>query len=228
MDVRFKLGQMARLLQTFIGILGFYITLQSQQKLTQGYVDQNTIYDPCNSQPTQIRDAITIGVAFVGDITTWYNNSDVSLNVLSPCKSPLADKLTKVGFIALFRPQIDQLSLLNIENSSLISLSTTFAQSVSLLLYAQGMNNTILAGPRSFMSPYGMVPSLTTIVDFENGYIKNFTWKNDDCLDCPQSSMCLDKNCVDPQVQCTAASSNSNSCNFSINVAFSGETTTTI
>ncbi|KAL2630215.1 hypothetical protein R1flu_014901 [Riccia fluitans] len=209
-------------LEAFIRVLGFHIILITQQKFIQGYVDQNTIYDPCKSQPTLIQDAITIGVAFIGDITTWYNNSDVRSNVLSPCEAPLADKLTNVGFISIFRPQIDQLTLLNVDNGSLISLSNTFAQTVSLLLYAQGMNKTILAGPRSFMNSYGMVPSFTTIIDFQNGFLKNFTWKDDECLDCAQSSMCLDNNCVDPQDRCTADSTNSSSCHFSINLAFSG------
>ncbi|BFI23131.1 hypothetical protein MPTK1_Vg00265 [Marchantia polymorpha subsp. ruderalis] len=201
----------------------FLCYMASLLKCIEAYTDTNAVYTPCGSlQALSVGDAISIAVAVNGDVAAWYNNTDVRLNLLPACETAVADVRLSEASIAVFRPQIDQLTLLNINNNSLLALSQNF-QSMSLTLYAQGKNGTIMATPRSFASTYGMISTLTTIMEFDTGFLKNFTWKDDDCTTCgAKSNMCLDNNCVSSDDICSADVSSNNSCSFGINLAFSG------
>ncbi|CAM6109149.1 unnamed protein product [Calypogeia fissa] len=202
----------------FINILQAFLGLGASPSVNAA------CYSPCcQSNPVAIGDQITMGIALAGDLSLWYNNSDTGSNLLSPCGTDLANVLSG-GSVAIFVPQVDQLSLFVLTNSSLLQLSENFQNSASLIAYSQGQGATITSAPRYFMSPTVNLLSIMLVVEFTGGQISSFIWKDDNCLSCGSNSdLCLDNNCgVSSDICNLTTTSFNNSCNFGVNVAFAG------
>ncbi|KAJ7533412.1 hypothetical protein O6H91_13G047500 [Diphasiastrum complanatum] len=206
--------------------------------LVEGSTDNNPVVNPCAMLGLlQVRDAITIAIGLAGDISVWYNHSNVELNLLSPCSAQLAAQLptrsdgTPKARVAIFRPMLEQLTLLRINNASYVQLLTDFPGNASLIVYA-GVNSTIVSKPRSFLVPYGRVPEFNLILQFENGNLTHLLWENENCASCGANSpACVQGSCATAESICqNATSSNatdtttddSSPCRLGINIAFSG------
>ncbi|KAJ6938022.1 hypothetical protein NC652_012338 [Populus alba x Populus x berolinensis] len=72
--------------------------------------DTNEVFDPCSDAMVQKFDGFTFGLAF-SDKDSFFSNQVQ----LSPCDSRLA--LSQKAQLAVFRPQVDEISLLTINSS---------------------------------------------------------------------------------------------------------------
>ncbi|XP_024357260.1 uncharacterized protein [Physcomitrium patens] len=196
---------------------------------TSSSKDTNPVMSPCAQlQPIGTGDAITVAVALGGNRATWHNNSNSKLNVLSPCSPHTSPGIPLGTQVTVFRPIVDQLSLFQIYNQTLTSVATTFSEAASLLVYAgynsATDNGTIVSEPRTFSTSVGKIGGLLLVMEFEQGVLKNLTWKDDDCRDCGNSSvLCLDNNCATPIATCISQNTtNPAICITRINVAYSG------
>ncbi|GAU48957.1 hypothetical protein TSUD_89010 [Trifolium subterraneum] len=76
--------------------------------------DTNDVYSPCQDAKVQARDGFTFGIAFSSKQSFAPDNGPQ----LSPCDSRL-NLAGKGAQLALFRPRVDQISLLTVNSSSL-------------------------------------------------------------------------------------------------------------
>lgn len=74
-------------------------------------IDSNPIHDPCSDTKVQKWDGFTFGFAFSSK-ESFYDSNQVQL---SPCDSRL--QLVNQAQLAIFRPRIDEISLLTINNT---------------------------------------------------------------------------------------------------------------
>ena len=72
--------------------------------------DRNGVYDPCADTTVRRGDGFTLGVAFAGRDAFFSGGVQ-----LSPCDSRLG--LANRAQVALFRPQVDEISLLTVNSS---------------------------------------------------------------------------------------------------------------
>jgi hypothetical protein len=82
--------------------------------------DHNGVYDPCADASVQRGDGFTFGVVFSGRDS--FSSGGVQL---SPCDSRLG--LANRAQVALFRPQVDEISLLTVNSSSFDPVSSSIA-----------------------------------------------------------------------------------------------------
>ncbi|CAI5461032.1 unnamed protein product [Closterium sp. Yama58-4] len=180
--------------------------------------DRNTVYDPCkDADPVQKGDGFSFAIGFGGISATW--------NKSSPCFAETLQILPPGVEVAVFRPKVDELSLLRINNVSMARINTTFVNS-SLIVYSGAKG--IVSSPRQFLSPLGRLPSLILIINFKEGVLDSFVWKDMGCSEStcqPVSPLCVDNsNCLVTEDQCSSmkTSSDPEPCRLAINVAFSG------
>lgn len=76
--------------------------------------DTNDVYSPCHDAKVQKDDGFTFGIAFSNKQTFTPDNGPQ----LSPCDSRL-DLPNKGAQLAVFRPKVDEISLLTINKSTL-------------------------------------------------------------------------------------------------------------
>lgn len=81
--------------------------------------DTNDVYGPCGDAKVQKLDGFTFGVAFSKKEFFSFQNVQ-----LSPCDSRLG-LATKSAQLAVFRPKLDEISLLTINGSGLVSIFFT-------------------------------------------------------------------------------------------------------
>ncbi|XP_058110745.1 uncharacterized protein LOC131253663 isoform X2 [Magnolia sinica] len=142
-----------------------------------GY-DTNGVYGPCSDAKIQRRDGFTLGLAFSSRESFFFNQTQ-----LSPCDRRLG--LASNAQFALFRPRVDEISLLTLNSTG------------------------------SVFSP---------VLEFQEGTLQNFFWKQDGCASCSGKSAFI---CV-KQLGCAIRTSSCNShggpvdCSLSIQLAFSG------
>eukprot|EP00249_Psilotum_nudum_P022129 c28388_g2_i2 orf=439-1110(-) len=165
--------------------------------------DSNSVADPCLPiGRLKRKDGITIALGMAGPPSTWYNNSDMDSNILSPCSTQLAAQISSNARVAIFRPALEQLALLRINNNSYLQLVQDFPGNASLIVYA-GRNPTVVSLPRYFLTPYGRVPELTLVLNFQIGKLTNLLWKNNNCGDCGvDSPACIEGSCATSESTC--------------------------
>jgi hypothetical protein len=88
--------------------------------------DTNKAFSPCTDTRVQRSDGFTLGLAFASKDKFFYNNNN-SVQ-LSPCDSRLSLSNSN-SQISLFRPKVDEISLLTVNSSSFVAVR-------SLLLYS--------------------------------------------------------------------------------------------
>ncbi|CAI5972198.1 unnamed protein product [Closterium sp. NIES-64] len=96
-------------------------------------------------------------------------------NKSSPCLAETLQILPPGVEVAVFRPKVDELSLLRINNVSMARINNTFVNS-SLIVYSGAKG--IVSSPRQFLSPLGRLPSLILIINFKEGVLDSFVWKD--------------------------------------------------
>ncbi|GAV63875.1 hypothetical protein CFOL_v3_07393 [Cephalotus follicularis] len=176
--------------------------------------DHNPVYSPCSDTTVQVSDGFTFGVAFASRDNFVYNGS----LQLSPCDSRLSLS-SQNAQIAVFRPKVDEISLLTI-NSSSFSPDNYGGYMVAFAgrKYAARSPNAFVAN-----STY-TITSFTLVLDFEKGRLQNLYWKRDGCTQCSGNSsfVCLnEQDCAIRTNSCKNHGGNVD-CSLGIQLAFSG------
>ncbi|KAG2534706.1 hypothetical protein PVAP13_9NG077162 [Panicum virgatum] len=119
--------------------------------------DRNGVYDPCADTTVRRGDGFTLGVAFAG--RDAFSSGGVQL---SPCDSRLGLANNRAQ-VALFRPQVDEISLLTVNSSSFDPSSNSSMVAFAGRKYA-ARSPPVFVGNMSFT-----VTSFTLVLEFQKG-----------------------------------------------------------
>lgn len=118
----------------------FLMTAATPSLLVESSGDTNHAYLPCSDAKVQISDGFTFGIAFALRQSFVFNNS----LQLSPCDRRLS--LSNANSrLALFRPKVDEISLLTINTSSFTPVSHPLLFYICLIVYLK-YSITIISG----------------------------------------------------------------------------------
>ncbi|XP_049400925.1 uncharacterized protein LOC125864874 [Solanum stenotomum] len=174
--------------------------------------DTNSVFDPCSDTRVQRWDGFTFGLVFSSKESFFFNESQ-----LSPCDRRLS--LTgNSAELAVFRPKIDEISLLTINNSNLNP-----SKSGGYMVAFAGRKYAARSLPAFVADSTHTVTSFTLVLEFQKGTLQNLFWKKFGCDSCKGDSfVCLNKtDCAVPNNKCNG-NGGSIDCNVSIQLAFSG------
>lgn len=176
----------------------------------------NRVYQPCADAKIQRSDGFTFGIAFSSRDSFFYNQNQ-SLQ-LSPCDRRLS-LASSNSQLALFRPKVDEISLLTINTSSF------FPDSYGGYMVAFAGRKYAARSPLSFVanSTY-IVTSFTLVLEFQKGRLQNLYWKRDGCSSCKGKSnfSCLNKQDCAIRTSSCKGRGGSVDCSLGIQLAFSG------
>ncbi|KAL8129446.1 hypothetical protein V2J09_018601 [Rumex salicifolius] len=179
--------------------------------------DSNKVYSPCKDTTVQRHDGFTFGIAFSG-YKSFFSDSNSSVQ-LSPCDKRLS--LSSNAQVSVFRPKVDEISLLTIDNTSSLtpeSYGNGFMVAFAGLKYA-ARSTPVFVGNDSYV-----VTSFTLVLEFEKGRLNNLYWKKYGCASCKGNSnfVCLNgEDCGLGIRNCTRFGGKVN-CSPGIQLAFSG------
>jgi len=91
-----------------------------------GAADNNPVYSPCSDTQISKGDGFTIGIAISSKEAFFLDQVQ-----LSPCDTRLG-LAAKMAQLALFRPKVDEISLLSIDTSKFNPVSLTLCYKISL------------------------------------------------------------------------------------------------
>ncbi|MCL7041564.1 hypothetical protein MKW94_011904 [Papaver nudicaule] len=129
-------------------------------------VDTNDVYDPCSDTKVSNLDGFTFGIAISS------KESFVSTRrKLSPCDTRL--NLASTAQLAVFRPKVDEISLLTVNGSS-YSLATNG----DYILAFAGRKYTARSPPALITDKSHVITSFTL------GTLQNLFWKRSGCASC--------------------------------------------
>ncbi|KAK6152252.1 hypothetical protein DH2020_014887 [Rehmannia glutinosa] len=97
--------------------IAFFIALFSTIYLGVSGSDSNNVFSPCSDASVQRSDGFTFGIAFAARTAFFSNNTQ-----LSPCDRRLSLSSGN-SQVAVFRPKVDEISLLTINTSNFFPLS---------------------------------------------------------------------------------------------------------
>ncbi|KAK9123693.1 hypothetical protein Sjap_013295 [Stephania japonica] len=177
-------------------------------------LDTNPIYDPCSDTKIQKSDGFTFGLAFSSKESFFFNDTQ-----LSPCDQRLALSSSNAQ-LAVFRPMIDEISLLTINRS-------TFSPEKhgGYMVAFAGRKYAARSLPIFVADATHIVNSFTLVLEFQKGTLQNLFWKKEGCDSCSGKSpfVCLNQeDCAIPISSCTTQEGGSMDCNLGIQLAFSG------
>ncbi|GJM96848.1 hypothetical protein PR202_ga13718 [Eleusine coracana subsp. coracana] len=177
--------------------------------------DGNGVYDPCADATVQRGDGFTFGVAFAGRDAFFSGGVQ-----LSPCDSRLG--LANRAQLVLFRPQVDEISLLTVNGSS----GTAFdpASSGGYMVAFAGRKYAARSFPPVFVSNSSYtVTAFTLVLEFQKGRLENLYWKTNGCDKCSGQSdfTCVDQSCAIKTSSCQGKGGQVD-CSTGIQLAFSG------
>lgn len=170
--------------------------------------DTNPVYSPCGDTTVQVGDGFTFGLAINSNASFYdkgiqYSPCDQRLNLSS-------------GQLTLFRPKVDEISLLTI-NESFLDLSNTEA----VLVAFAGSKNAAVSFPHVLTSQQYIITNFTLILDFTKGQLQNLLWNTDGCSSC-QGNVCLNNQyCAIPLKNCKTQGGTVD-CSLSFQTFFSG------
>lgn len=178
--------------------------------------DENPVFQPCADAKIQRWDGFTFGIAFSDRGSFFFNGTQ-----LSPCDSrlPLANNGAQ---LALFRPKVDEISLLT------INTTTDYApiSSGGLMVAFAGKKYAARSLPIFVGNNSYVVTSFTLVLEFQKGTLQNLYWKRDDCSSCSGKSnfVCLNnQDCAIKASNCKGeGNGGSVDCSIGIQLAFSG------
>ncbi|KAH7438768.1 hypothetical protein KP509_04G030800 [Ceratopteris richardii] len=174
--------------------------------------DTNSVLSPCKDTTVQVGDGFTFGIAFSN------KNTDFSIKGVqySPCDKRMTNLSS--GLLSLFRPRVDRISLLTI-NESYIDLSNP----KDMVAFA-GSKYAAVSHVQTVASSAHVITSFTLVLDFNKGRLQNLLWKNDGCSSCQGSSsfVCLNNaHCAIPLKDCKTQGGKVD-CSLSFQTSFSG------
>ncbi|CAL5435865.1 unnamed protein product [Camellia sinensis] len=186
------------------------LTLSLLVYLAESRSDSNSVYSPCADTTIQKSDGFSFGIAFSarGD---FFVNTSVQL---SPC-----DKRLSLSQLALFRPKVDEISLLTI-NTTTFSPDSTGGYMVAFA----GRKYAARSSPAFVANSTYSVTSFTLVLEFNKGRLENLYWKRDGCATCSGNSNFVCLNNQDCAIKTSSCKSHGGSvdCSLGIQLAFSG------
>lgn len=181
--------------------------------LSESRSDTNKVFSPCGDAAVQRSDGFTFGISFASR-SSFFINASVQL---SPCDHRLG--LASNSQLAVFRPKVDEISLLTINTSNF------FPDSVGGYMVAfAGRKYAARSIPAFVANSSYIVTSFTLVQEFKKGRLQNLYWKRDGCASCSgQSSfVCLNnQDCAIRTNNCKNRGGNVD-CSIGIQLAFSG------
>ncbi|XP_061350426.1 uncharacterized protein LOC133295603 [Gastrolobium bilobum] len=177
--------------------------------------DTNGVFSPCTDTRVQRSDGFTLGIVFASKDKFFYNNN--SSVQLSPCDTRLSLSNSN-SQISLFRPKVDEISLLTVNSSSFV------ADSYGYMVAFAGRKYAARSPPAFVANGSYTVTSFTLVLEFQKGRLQNFYWKRDGCAKCSGNSKAVCLNNQDCALQTSSCKSHGGSvdCSIGIQLAFSG------
>ncbi|XP_011042566.1 PREDICTED: uncharacterized protein LOC105138225 [Populus euphratica] len=176
--------------------------------------DTNKVFSPCLDTTVQESDGFTFAIAFSSRTSFFFNSS----HQLSPCDRRLA--LTgQNSQISVFRPKVDEISLLTINTSSF------YPENYGGYMVAfAGRKYAARSLPAFVANNTYTVTSFTLVLEFKKGRLQNLYWKRDGCAKCSGNSNFVCLNNQDCAIRTALCKSNGGSvdCSLGIQLAFSG------
>ncbi|KAF3442762.1 hypothetical protein FNV43_RR16679 [Rhamnella rubrinervis] len=176
--------------------------------------DTNHVYGPCSDTKVERSDGFTFGIVFASRNSFFLN----ATQQLSPCDRRLTLSNSN-SQIAVFRPKVDEISLLTV-NSSSFSPDSAGGYMVAFA----GRKYAARSLPAFVANSSYTVTSFTLVLEFKKGRLQNLYWKRDGCAKCSGSSnfVCLNnQDCAIKTDQCKTHGG-SVDCIIGIQLAFSG------
>ncbi|XP_031485797.1 uncharacterized protein LOC116254506 [Nymphaea colorata] len=178
--------------------------------------DTNNVFQPCLDTLIQKSDGFTFGLAFSPGDSFFSQPDKVQL---SPCDGRLGLENSNAQ-VAVFRPKVDEISLLTINYSN---FGQIFQQNVSMVAFA-GRQYAARSFPVFVANDSYIVSSFTLVLEFQIGRLQNLYWKSDNCAACSGKSntVCIEgQNCAIPRTKCKDRQGNID-CSLSVQLTFSG------
>ncbi|XP_057741656.1 uncharacterized protein LOC130960301 [Arachis stenosperma] len=174
--------------------------------------DTNGAYSPCTDTRVQRNDGFTLGIAFSSKDKFFNGNVQ-----LSPCDSRLSLSNSN-SQISVFRPKVDEISLLTVNSSSFV------ADSYGYMVAFAGRKYAARSPPAFIANSSFTVTSFTLVLEFQKGRLQNLYWKRDGCSKCSGNSKAVCLNNQDCALQTSTCKSHGGSvdCSIGIQLAFSG------
>ncbi|CAO2815134.1 unnamed protein product [Amaranthus hypochondriacus] len=173
-------------------------------------IDSNPIHDPCSDTKVQKWDGFTFGLAFSSK-ESFYDPNQVQL---SPCDSRL--QLVNRAQLAIFRPRIDEISLLTINSTFNPDTSGGYMVAFAGRTYAARSLPVFVADSSN------TVTSFTLVLEFQKGTLQNLYWKKFGCDSCKEHNVCHEnQECAVPTSRCKGKGGDID-CTISIQLTFSG------
>lgn len=175
--------------------------------------DSNPVFDPCSDARVQKLDGFTFGIAFSSKESFFFNQIQ-----LSPCDRRLSLSSTNAQ-LAVFRPKIDEISLLTINSS-------TFSPNMygGYMVAFAGRKYAARSPPAFVADNTHIITGFTLVLEFQKGTLQNLYWKGDGCAKCSGQSSFVCLNNQDCAINISACKSQGGSvdCSLGIQLAFSG------
>lgn len=194
-------------------LLAMLVAVFSVISLGESSSDTNRVFSPCGDAAVQRSDGFTFGIAFAARTAFYFNNSVQ----LSPCDRRLG--LASNAQLSIFRPKVDEISLLTINTSNF------FPDSVGGYMVAfAGRKYAARSLPAFVANSTYIVTSFTLVQEFKKGRLQNLYWKRDGCASCSKNSNFVCLNNQDCAIRTNSCKNRGGSvdCSVGIQLAFSG------
>ncbi|XP_057467754.1 uncharacterized protein LOC130757118 [Actinidia eriantha] len=174
--------------------------------------DTNRVYSPCADTTVQRSDGFTFAIDFSAR-NSFFVNSSLQL---SPCDRRLSLSSSQ---IALFRPKVDEISLLTINTTNFYPDSTG-----GYMVAFAGRKYAARSPPAFVANSTYTVTSFTLVLEFKKGRLQNLYWKRDGCASCSGNSNFVCLNNQDCAIKTNSCKNRGGSvdCSLGIQLAFSG------
>ncbi|GAB4834153.1 hypothetical protein Ancab_032417 [Ancistrocladus abbreviatus] len=176
--------------------------------------DTNNVFSPCRDTTVQKKDGFTFGIAFASRSSFSFNSSVQ----LSPCDRRLSLSSDN-SQVAVFRPKVDEISLLTINTSSFSPASYG-----GYMVAFSGSKYAARSSPAFVANSTYIVTSFTLVLEYKKGRLNNLYWKRDGCASCKGKSnfVCLSSQDCAIKISNCKNQGGSVDCSLGIQLAFSG------
>ncbi|KAJ3674547.1 hypothetical protein LUZ60_005163 [Juncus effusus] len=178
--------------------------------------DENRVYEPCADAKIQRGDGFSFGLAFSGFGSFYQDKTQ-----LSPCDRRLALGSNSANQLAVFRPKVDQISLLTVNTTTGFNPASTGGYMVAFA----GRKYAARSPPIFVSNSSFTVSSFTLVLEFKKGTLQNLYWKNSDgCSKCTGKTnfVCLNKKTCAFRTNICKNQGGTVDCSIGIQLAFSG------
>ncbi|CAN6476310.1 unnamed protein product [Victoria cruziana] len=188
---------MGRMTRSLPRISAFLLSLFLGIVICIDATDTNNVFQPCLDSLIQKSDGFTFGLAFSSRDSFFSQPDKVQL---SPCDGRLSLAKSNAQ-VAVFRPKVDEISLLTINYTN---FGQIFQQNAFMVAFA-GRQYAGRSFPVFVANSSYIVSGFTLVLEFQIGRLQNLYWKSDNCASCTGKSnaVCIDgQNCAVQRLKC--------------------------